>query len=191
MVADLGLLGGGGLGRADVHAPVHLHRVDRDELDVAERARATAIASADFPDAVGPRWRAAPRRTRSARRRPGCGCGGAAGAVTSTSSPRRWWGAAPVTSTSARVPAPERPWRAKWTSLFWRVRPVMTRRVRLRGPSTRTSSIAADAGLVLGQRGALDDDAQPLEPLGHTSGATNARSSSAASVPGRGEKMNV
>jgi hypothetical protein len=35
VVADLGLLGRRGLGGADVHAPVHLHRVDRDQLDIA------------------------------------------------------------------------------------------------------------------------------------------------------------
>ena len=36
---DRGPLGGRRLGRADVHAPVHLHRVERHDLDVAELAR--------------------------------------------------------------------------------------------------------------------------------------------------------
>ena len=44
---------GGRLGRADVHAPVHLHRVDRHELPRRSR-RASARASADLPDAVAP-----------------------------------------------------------------------------------------------------------------------------------------
>ena len=40
VVRHLGPLGGRGLGGADVHAPVHLHRVDRHELDARDaRAR--------------------------------------------------------------------------------------------------------------------------------------------------------
>ena len=38
MVAHLGLVGRARLGRADVHAAVDLHRVDGDDLDVAEAA---------------------------------------------------------------------------------------------------------------------------------------------------------
>ena len=38
VMADLGLLGHGGLGGSDVHPPVHLHAVDRDQFDVAEPA---------------------------------------------------------------------------------------------------------------------------------------------------------
>jgi len=37
VVADLSLLGCRGFGRADVHPPVHLHGVDRHQLDVGER----------------------------------------------------------------------------------------------------------------------------------------------------------
>ncbi len=39
VVDDLGPLGGGGLGRAHVHAPVDLHGVDRHQLHVREGAR--------------------------------------------------------------------------------------------------------------------------------------------------------
>ena len=39
VVGHLRLLLRGRLGRPDVHSPVHLHRVDRHELDVAEPPR--------------------------------------------------------------------------------------------------------------------------------------------------------
>ena len=94
---------------------------------------------------------------------------GAAGRVTSTSSPRRWWRAAPVTRprrrSRRRGAGPARA--AKWTSLFCPVRPVITDGSRLDGPSTTTSSTRADAGPVPGQGRALDDGPQPLETVGH------------------------
>ena len=39
MVRHLGLFGRGRLRRADVHAPVHAHRVHRDDLDVTASPR--------------------------------------------------------------------------------------------------------------------------------------------------------
>jgi hypothetical protein len=49
-----------------------------------------------------------------------------------------------------------------------------------------------DAGLVLGERRPLDHDAQPGEPLATHGGVDEVVASiSAASVPGRGEKMKV
>ena len=53
----------------------------------------------------------------------------------------------------------------KWTSLFCRVRPLVTDGFRLLGPSTSTSSIRPTRASCLAQRGTLDDDAQALEAL--------------------------
>ena len=103
VVRHRGPLGGRRLGGADVEAAVHLHRVDRDDLDVAERVRRRASASADLPDAVGPTSARCVSRG-SAGRRPGCARARGAGAATSTSSPRSQCGAAPVIRDVARVP---------------------------------------------------------------------------------------
>ena len=72
VVRHLGLLRRRRLGRADVHAPVHLHRVDRHELDVVEAA-------------APPRARAPTCPTRWARRGRG---GGAAATRAVTRDPR-------------------------------------------------------------------------------------------------------
>ncbi len=80
------------LGRADVHAPVHAHRVHRHQLGFGPR-RARAKASADFPDAVGPTRATCPGAGREhralAHRDGGMGTRRRPGAVTRTSSPRR------------------------------------------------------------------------------------------------------
>jgi hypothetical protein len=93
----LGPLGRGRLGRADVHPPVDAHGVDGDELDVAEAAG----------DLQGDGRLARRRGSDQGQVRPaqmvatGMSVRWRAGAVTSTRSPRRWWGAAPVTRTRA------------------------------------------------------------------------------------------
>jgi hypothetical protein len=48
-----------------------------------------------------------------------------------------------------------------------------------------------DARLVLEQRRPLDHHAKPREPIARDSGVDEVGSISAASVPGRGEKMNM
>ena len=83
VVGHLGLLGRGGLGRADVHAPVHLHGVDGDDLDVA-----AADGPGRGPAPTCPRRsdRRSPGAARTAgtsgRRRRSPGGDGDAGAVT-------------------------------------------------------------------------------------------------------------
>src|SRR5205085_2215987 len=141
VVRDLGPLGGGGLGRADVHPPVDLHGVHRDQLDVGQ-------AAGDLEGEGGLARRGRPdqgqvpgacRQTAATGMRGRC----RGRAVTATSWPTRKWGAAEVIVTSAKVPAGGMVPSAtgKWTSLFWRVRPVATAGSRLLGPSTRTSSV--------------------------------------------------
>ena len=88
---------GGRLGRADVHAAVHLHGVDGDDLR-AGTAVAAAMATSDLPDAVGPSTTTGALVTRPRR---GSAGGAPARRRRSTSWPVRWCGAAPVISTSA------------------------------------------------------------------------------------------
>ncbi len=77
-----------------------------------------------------------------------------------------WCAAALVTSTRAYVPGRIGDGGTKCTSLFWRVRPVVTEGSRLLGPSTTTSSSRPTRAAWRGKGGALDDDPQPFEPLG-------------------------
>ena len=132
---DRGALGRRRLGGADVHAAVHLHRVDRDDLDVAERSREPRAPSADLPDAVGPTSarcvtaRALPRGDRdadAARRR---GRGRPSSSSPRSQCARRRGDRARRRTCPARA---SRPPARKCTSLFWRVRPDDHGRVLLR-----------------------------------------------------------
>src|SRR5207302_11298547 len=105
VVRDPGPLLERGLGRADVHAPVHLHGVDGHDLHVTQLpgqgkgngrlARRRRAHQGQVPGAV---WSAQPTVTGMRTRWRGR-------AVISMSSPDRWWGAAPVTRTEAKPPA--------------------------------------------------------------------------------------
>ena len=74
------------------------------------------------------------------------------------------------------------------------VRPVSTDGSRFDGPFDHDLLDATDPGPVLGQRRALDHDPEALEALaddGRVDGPLGCSASGAASVPSRGEKMNV
>ena len=95
VVADLGPLGRGRLGGADVHAPVDLHRVDGDDLASRRVGRRRAAGRGPTcPRRSAPTTRGVPRGRRSlTRRRRGCGSGAVATATTSTQLAARGGGA--------------------------------------------------------------------------------------------------
>ena len=106
VMRDAGPLGGRGLGGADVHAAVHLHRVHRDDLDVVERLgdlqrepRLARRGGTDEREVFGQAGAA----TTGMRSRAGCR-DEMRGGRTASRSPRRKCGAAEVTSTSASPP---------------------------------------------------------------------------------------
>ena len=165
VVRHRGPLGGGGLGGADVEAAVDLHRVDRHDLDVAERAR----------DA---RARAPTSRTRWGRRARGADCARHAGAAVTGMRMRTGRGAAVDRDELAAQPvrrgvgdrdrrrcrpahrlaaARRRSARAcsggcgptTWSASFFD------------GPSTQQLLDAPDPRLVLGQRVPLDHVGEP------------------------------
>src|SRR5204863_10180106 len=107
----------GRLGRPDIESAVHLHRVERHDLDVTERMRGTEgerrLPRCSGPDKSEVRDRSYTAATgiRVRARR--------AGATIRTTSPRSQCGAASMMRTSTSVPAsPAPPDAAKWTSLF-------------------------------------------------------------------------
>ena len=169
VVADLRALGLGRLGGADVEAPIDLHGVDRDQLDVlagecggvGERGLA---GRGGTDDGDGTPWSGPARRVHD-RATTGMRVTWLAGATTSTRVPRRWCGAAPVISTVTYVPGRTGEGAVKWTSLFWRVRPLVTLGVALARTLDEELLDPSDPGFVLGQGAALDDDPQPLEAL--------------------------
>ena len=134
VVRHRGPLGARRLGGADVDAAVHLHRVERDDLDVAERSRERErerrLAGRGRPD------EREVRGVTQATPRPGCGSRARRGAARrvdelAAQPVRRGAGDARPSAyvAGARAAAPSG---AKCTSLFWRVRPDHTRRVLLR-----------------------------------------------------------
>ena len=96
---------------------------------------------------------------------------------------------AAVISTSTISPASAVP--SKFTVLLWRVRPRRREASVRLGPSTSTSIVAPDEALRALARAALDQLDQPLHALDLDRRAGPGRRRSAASVPRRGEKMNV
>ncbi len=136
VVGHPGTVVDGRLRSADVHPPVHLHRVDGHDLDAGmargERHRHVALARRGRAQHHEPVVH--PARTGMRRR-----CDGSA--TSSTNRPIRWCGAADVTSTSAYEPTRSGCADGKWTSLFCRVRPEVTDGSFLLGPSTMTSSM--------------------------------------------------
>ena len=191
---------GGRLGRADVHAPVDGHRVD------ATRARRRPAGAADrqgqrrLPRGRGPDQghRPSPGRLAPNRRRAGIAPSvpGAGRGTEPQRRPVRWWGAAPVTSTSAKdagAPGPARSAAgAKWTSLPWPGPARSARRVPAARPLDQHLLDPPDPGLVAGQGRALDHDPQPLEALGHHLGGDEVVAPwRRPGCPGRGEKMKV
>ena len=104
-------------------------------------------------------------------------------AVTSTSSPRRWCGAGAGDPRRRRT-CPDAAARSAARSAracSGGCGRSSTDGSFLLGPSTSTSSTRPMRASVLGQRGALDHDPQPLEPLGHHVG----RRRSASAMLGR------
>ena len=156
VVRDRGSLADRGLGRPDVEPAVDLHRVDRDDLDVAERVRRgereVGLAGSGGADECEVRHAGAAVTGIRTRR--------------STRSPRRKCGAAEVIRTARVTPARWPTSGSKWTSLFWRVRPAQTAGSRFDGPSTKTCSVRPTR-LVLRQRVPLDHVEQPLHALLH------------------------
>src|SRR5205823_3920683 len=199
VVRDLGLFGGRRLGRPDVHAPVELHGVDAHQLD-----RWARQAPRHFQGEGGlARRRRSNQRQVGARGHPaghaGLGQPAATGmrtlwrgrAVTSTSSPNRWWGAPWLMRTWAKVPAASGPSAAKWTRRLWRVRPVMRPASRLLTPSTSTSSTAPTRASLAASADRSTTTRSRSNRSPTTSAGTNRSAMVAASVPGRGEKTNV
>ena len=80
---------------------------------------------------------------------------------------------------------------AKCTSLFWRVRPVVIAASRLLGPSTSTSSTRPIRARWRASADRSTTTRRRSNRSAMTSAATNSSTRSAASVPGRGLKMNV
>ena len=78
----------------------------------------------------------------------------------------------------------------KWTSLFCSVRPATTGGSFLLGPSTSTSSTRPMRAWVASADRSTTIRSRSNRSL-HTAGSTNWSVRAAASVPGRGEKMNV
>ena len=158
------------LGGADVHAAVHLHRVERHDLDVAERAR-----DRERERRLARRGRTDEREvlTRSHHRRPGCGRAPARRGRDPRDERRRAASAAPrvvmrdVDEVARRAVVASG---AKCTSLFWRVRPDHTVGSFFDGPSTSTSSVRPTRASCLRQRVALDHLDEPLHALLHDLG---------------------
>ena len=195
VVRHLGTRRRAGLGRADVHVPVHGHRVDRHDLDpgtpAGQRQGQRRLAGRGRPDQRPP---GAPMGS------PGDDGQRDAPAAPAGRSPRPELAAQvvgrragdPDRGVGPRGQRPAPAGAAKWTSLFWRVRPVVTDGSRLLGPFDDDLLDPAHPGLVLGQGGALDHHPEALEALGDdVVGDERSSVIAAARVPGRGEKMKV
>ncbi len=176
MVRDLRLVGGTRLRGADVHAAVHLHRVDRHDLppgvstsDLERKGRLPGRRGPHDGELGRPRRRfGRPSATRARggrthRALTAIRVRWAALASIATKSPLRWWAAAPVMSTRTYVPGLRGPGAAKCTSLLCSVRAVVIDRVTLRRPLDDCDLGAPDARPMLGERTALDDDTQTFE----------------------------
>ena len=151
VVGNLGPLGRRRLGRADVHPPVHLHRVDRDDLHVGPapgqchgQRRLPRRGGAHEGHVLWPRPEGRAPRGCSHAQPAATGmrvrCLGAASDLEQLAAQEVRSGVDDlhVGAGSRRASASAD---GKWTSLFWLVRPVRTDRSRLLGPSTTTSSI--------------------------------------------------
>src|SRR5689334_1165767 len=193
MVRHRGALLGRRLRGTDVHAPVHLHRVDRDDLDVTEGARdrqrergLPRCGRTDEGEVGDAQAQPAATGIRVRARR--------GGTVTSTSSPRNQCGAASTMRTPAYAPAAGAdalPWAVKCTSLFWPVRPDSNDGSFFDGPSTSTSSTRLTRAWCLASAWCSTTSTRRRIRSAATSGATNWLVISAATVPGRGENTNV
>ena len=189
MVAHGPLVGGRRLGGADVHAAVHLHRVDGDDLRAGDGA-GRGHGHVGLPDAVGPRTTT----------------GAAAMSERGDGDARAVRGLGDEVDEAARevvrrgardldrgVRAGTQPARggAKCTSRWCGVRAASTVGSFLLGPSTRTSSTRPTrASLAASALRSITMRRRPNRSPA-TSGSTKRSAIVAASVPGRGEKMNV
>src|SRR5581483_4162611 len=196
VVRDGGPLGGGRLGRADVHAPIDLHRVDGHDLDVAE-GLGRRQGHGRLPGGGGPdQGEVGDGGGREARRH-GAASGirtrRAGSAVLRTNVPRRKCGAAESTATSAKAPgrSPAPSGARKWTSLFCLVRPVVMAGSFLDGPSTRTSSRRPTRASWRRSADRSTTSVRRRIRSAVTSAGTKSSTQAAASVPGRGENTNV
>src|SRR5205085_6268341 len=185
-----------------VHAPVHLHGVDRHDLDGAEglggRQRQGGLAGCGGPDegevlccgGARPNPRARRRDGRRHEALTGIRTRRAGSAVLRTKAPRRKCGAAESTDTSAKAPG-RRPSARKWTSLFCLVRPVVIVASFLDGPSTSTSSRFPTRASWRTSAERSTSSVRRRIRSAVTSGGRNSSTQAAASVPGRGENTNV
>ncbi len=182
VVGNFGALGRTRLGRADVHAPVHAHRVDRHQLGFPasprQRQRQCGLPRRRRPHQAR-RDRARPRRDVAGRRaRPAPGpyraetgmrmrrrAGG--GDAHQLAAQVMWRGARDA---DLRVGAGRRDMHVGWGEVHELVLARPTRE-HLGVPRARPFDDdlldAADAGLVPGEGGALHHHTEPLEPLGH------------------------
>ena len=115
VVGNAGLIVGGRLGGTDIHAPVDLHRVDRDDMSAQVFSQAKGQVAFS-----------------------GCGRSEERQYPAQSKVPRRWWGAAVSIVAARNVPGGW--WPATWTTLFPRLRAVTTSGSLREGPSTRTST---------------------------------------------------
>src|SRR5581483_6569317 len=195
VVGDGRLLGGRGLGRAHVHAPVDLHGVDRHDLDVAERPGGRQ-GHGRFPRGGGPdqgQVREGAGRGRRHEATTGIRTRRAGSAVLRTNVPRRKCGAAESTVTSAKAPGRRAGGSGprKWTSLFWRVRPVVIAGSFLDGPSISTSSTRPTRASWRARAERSTTAVSRCIRSAVTSWGRKSSTQAAASVPGRGENTKV
>ena len=157
VVRDPGPLFGGRLGRADVHPPVHEHRVDRDDLGaeaLGDRDRRLGLARRRSDR----RARGAAVRHRSRRARPSPDGGRL---PLTASSPSRWCGWAPTIRTSRNVPGACSP-----PTCTTRLRPRPAARAAL-APDALDQHLGRRADLLAHplERDRLLERDQPVEPL--------------------------
>ena len=179
------------LGGADVHPAVDLHRVDRQQLDVAELL-GDCQRDRGLPRRGRPDDRDAAGRARVTARRRGCAaCGSARRELDEP--------ALEVVRRAVRdldrgvAAGAHRRRRVEVDELVLPGAAGGHRRVLLHGPSTRTSSTRPTRASWLGAApSARRRSCRRWKRSPATAGSTKSiRPSSAASVPGRGEKMNM
>ena len=172
--------GDGRLGGPDVEPAVHLHGVERDDLDVTERAGGTEserrLPRCGRSDKSEVRERG---YTTATGMRVGCAAARLDDAHDVTAQPVRR--SVDDTHVDERARLAGSVGRAKCTSLFWRVRPDSTDGSFFDGPSTSTSSTRPAPGAVGGVP--LHHLDQPPMRSWATSGGTKASTSRRRAFP--------
>ena len=183
---DGGAVGGGRLAGADVHAPVDLHRIDGDDLGPGNGESGghgdVRLARRRRAEQDDGRHYCGEHRDANPVGRLGQHLDEATGQV--------------VRCGARDLHVGVRAWSERAR------RPEMDEAV-LRGAGRRDGRVLlaraldqhllrpTDPGFVGGERRPLDDDAEAVEPVTGDFGCDEAVGQEAASVPGRGEKMNV